>query len=65
MKKNSFVQFIVYLILLSIFSACATSQCDCKNKGKYANRKSKVSLINSQKNTIFALEKNDISKTSY
>lgn len=44
--------------------SCKTADCDCEYNKNYKKRKSKVSLINSQKNSNFAVQKDiDISLT--
>jgi hypothetical protein len=50
-----FVWFPLFSLLF--LTACATSKCDCEYNNKYSKRKSNVSLIDYQKNTTFALQK--------
>jgi hypothetical protein len=57
MKKNYLLQLLVYIVVVLIFSTCATAQCECENNKEYKRRKSKVSLLDSQKNSTFALQK--------
>jgi hypothetical protein len=57
MKKNNLLRLAAIILLISTISACSTSQCECNSNRGYKKRKPKVSLINSQKNTTFALQK--------
>jgi hypothetical protein len=56
MKKNRFFQWLICLALACFLAACATSRCECENNRPYKPRKAKISLINYQKNTTFALQ---------
>jgi hypothetical protein len=40
-----------------LLTACGVTRCDCENNRPYKQRKGKISLINHQKNTTFALRK--------
>ena len=52
------VLFFVLFLLQGLLISCATtSKCECENNNKYSKRKSKISLINHQKNSTFALQK--------
>ena len=56
MKKNRFPQWLICLIIVCFFSACATSRCECENNQKYKPKKTKISLTDNQKYTTFALQ---------
>ena len=53
-----FVSSFILLLLQFFFATCATtSKCECENSNGYSKRKSKISLIDYQKNSTFALQK--------
>jgi hypothetical protein len=52
------------MFMTVVFSACATVKCDCEGNQKYKKRKPKVSLLNYQKNSTFALQK-DLSNSNF
>ena len=60
-RKNRFllcVLFFVIFLSLGLLTTCAaSSKCECENNNRYSKRKSKISLIDYQKNTTFALQK--------
>ena len=55
MKKFSF--FVLFLSMIFLTTCAASSKCECENSNKYSKRKSKISLIDSQKNSTFVLQK--------
>ncbi|MDR1681813.1 MAG: hypothetical protein LBS25_00270 [Candidatus Symbiothrix sp.] len=57
--KKIFVQYLsISLLSTIILSSCATADsCGCGNSKPYKPRKHKVSLINSEKITTFAAQK--------
>jgi hypothetical protein len=57
MKKKYLIQIYSCILLIAFISACASSKCECETNNRYSKRKSKISLINYQKNTNFALQK--------
>jgi hypothetical protein len=58
-SQSVIISAIIFLcIFLPLFlSACASSKCECETNSKYSKRKSEVSLINYQKNSNFARQK--------
>jgi hypothetical protein len=56
MKKTPLCRLIACLLFASLFTACASTRCECENNRKYKQKKGKISLINHQKNTTFALQ---------
>ena len=57
MKKSRIASLFCCMLAVFLFSACATTQCECGNNTKYKQRKARISLINSQKNSTFAAQK--------
>jgi ABC-type oligopeptide transport system substrate-binding subunit len=57
MKKRNSLLFIIVIFCISFLSACATPKCECENNTKYKQRKLRVSLIDSQKFSTFAPQK--------
>jgi hypothetical protein len=58
MKKISSIHSGIFLFVALILSSCATADsCGCGNNKPYKPRKHKVSLINSEKITTFAAQK--------
>jgi outer membrane biogenesis lipoprotein LolB len=57
MKKIRFFRFIACLPVIFFLTACVAARCECENNRKYKQRKAKISLINYQKNTTFAMQK--------
>lgn len=58
--KNKLHNFIGYILVASLFPACKTADCGCENNINYKKRKMKVSLLNTEKNSTFALQKEEI-----
>jgi hypothetical protein len=56
MKKSQFFRFVACSTVLILLTACASARCDCENNRPYKSKKGKISLINYQKNTTFALK---------
>jgi hypothetical protein len=54
------IQFIIASLFICFLYSCASSKCECETNNKYSKRKSKVSLINYQKNSTFARQKDRI-----
>jgi hypothetical protein len=54
MKQFCIFRLIACLAVILLFTACATTRCECENNHRYKQRKAKISLINNQKNTTFA-----------
>ena len=57
MKKSIYLLLFCLLGFIFFLSSCGTSKCECEYSNDYKKRKSKVSLINSQKNSNFAVQK--------
>lgn len=58
-KKNICFCGLVLILSFFLLSGCGTTSCACENSHDYKKRKSEVSLLNSWKNSNFALQ-NDI-----
>ena len=50
-----FPRWIICLALACFLPACAASRCECENNREYKPKKVKISLMDKQKNTTFAL----------
>jgi hypothetical protein len=55
MRKFSFFRWILGLTLVFFLAGCASTRCDCENNRKYKPKKARISLMDNQKNSTFAL----------
>lgn len=55
-KKYHLIRWAACLISVFFLSACAVSRCECENNRQYKPKKARISLIDNQKNTTFALQ---------
>jgi len=55
-KKYHPVRWLACLASIFFLSSCASSRCECESYRQYKPKKARISLIDNQKNTTFALQ---------